>query len=131
MLTGRNFHESFMNSSKMSLDEIVEGLYIGDANDAIRLLEEAKATGARDPDGVAVIVNVADRVFYSPFNDHFELMMFPIDDHGRTDLNNKIHEIVVFIQTAMNRGDKVLVHCHAGVNRSAIACTASVEKFSP
>jgi len=53
-------------------------------------------------------------------------LRFNISDHPSADedLSMNIHKIIEFMETHINKEENILIHCHAGVSRSAtvLAC---------
>lgn len=53
----------------------------------------------------------------------------PGEDHERFNLSQYFHESVEFIKEVVNRGFNVLVHCMAGISRSAALVLAYLMKY--
>jgi hypothetical protein len=96
--------------------EIVEGIWLGDATDAMdtETLTEKK---------VSCVVNCAEKHTltcgeYYPFG--WNYLGLGCDDHASYDiLGNHLSEFCEFMDKCVGEKKKVLVHCAAGINRSA------------
>jgi protein tyrosine/serine phosphatase len=109
-----------INHYIVSADEILPGLWLG--NEATSQNEEFMKKH-----NIAVIVN-ASRDIPSKFLGNIYYIRVPVDDPGYVrgdDKNVKIMRkslplVLEIIKRALLRGINVLVHCHAGAQRSAI-----------
>lgn len=96
--------------------EIVEGIWLGDASDAMDIdtLKEQ---------GIDSVVNCAEKHTltceeYYPFG--WRYLGLECDDSAKYDiLGNHLDEFVAFMDECVVNKKKVLVHCVAGINRSA------------
>jgi dual specificity MAP kinase phosphatase len=100
-----------------NVDQITDQLYVGgfiDVHDWAALYEV----------GVTVDVNLQaereDRFGAFPPDGYLRL---PTLDHGVPD-PEALERGVAYVQEALRAGRKVLIHCHAGMGRSALLCTA-------
>jgi dual specificity phosphatase 12 len=95
--------------------EIVKGLYLG----GIESAENLKALKKR---GITHILNLCGSKVLYPLE--FEYLVFQeITDCPYQDLLSYFPPCLKFIQTAIDNGGTILVHCRAGVSRSAaIVC---------
>lgn len=48
----------------------------------------------------------------------------PVEDSGNADISSWFHEAIEYIDQVKSSGGKVLIHCHAGISRSATICLA-------
>ncbi|KAF8609804.1 hypothetical protein BDV93DRAFT_518559 [Ceratobasidium sp. AG-I] len=99
----------------MSMDEIIENLWVGDfgAATSIELLEEA---------GVKYVVScMRGKVrVHETMRKH----QIPLDDTEEQDVLAYLPATIAFIQNALVSGDGVLIHCMAGMSRSATIAAA-------
>lgn len=112
-------HDPSIDSAVLS--EIMPCLYIGNERDAsdLDLLRHH---------GIDHILNVTSQL---PL--HFEgkginYLRLPALDNGSQNLQQYFHNALQFIEEADKKGGKVLVHCQAGVSRSATVAIAYVMK---
>jgi protein-tyrosine phosphatase len=116
------------NYSLISADEILPGLWLG--NRAVSQSEEFMRQN-----NISVIVN-ATKDIPSKFLGRRFYMRIPVDDPGALSPAHMPHNddikymkavmplVVDFILRARSQGKNVLVHCHAGAQRSAIIVAA-------
>jgi hypothetical protein len=53
----------------------------------------------------------------------------PMCDFGSTELPSMIHDATAFLEQVRQSGDKVLVHCEFGINRSTTSVVAYLVRF--
>ena len=100
--------EYFMGDDKLT--KVIDGLYIGDINDASNLQKLKN-------ENIKYIVNVtADIPIY--FQKEFNYLRIPIDDHCSANISQYIQPAVDYIDLNIQKGN-VFVHCYAGISRSA------------
>ncbi|XP_071502133.1 dual specificity protein phosphatase 1-B-like [Diadema antillarum] len=94
-------------------------LYLGSNFHASRLsvLEEH---------GITAVLNVSRLPNYFPTC--FRYMQIPVDDSTDADLLPWFEEATNFIESVQRNNGRVLVHCHAGISRSATICLAYLMK---
>ncbi|RDB30141.1 Tyrosine-protein phosphatase yvh1 [Hypsizygus marmoreus] len=99
----------------MSMDEVTPGLWIGDLPSALDV-EELKAHG------IYSILSAmrGGLTIKETFNRHQVLL----DDTEDADILRHLLPSIHFIQAELDKGRGVLVHCHAGVSRSATVVAA-------
>lgn len=73
--------------------------------------------------GITAILNVS-KTCPSAFTNNYEYMNIAIDDNARENISSHFDDAINFIEDVNSRGGKVLVHCRAGVSRSATICIA-------
>ena len=102
-----------------NVNQITDQLFVGgfiDRHDWSRLFAQ----------GITVDVNLQaerqDRFIYSAQHPEAYLWL-PTMDHSAPDLR-ALHAGVAFVQAALRQEQKVLIHCHAGMGRSALLCCA-------
>lgn len=95
---------------------ILPYLYLGSAN-------HASQKELLDKIGITAILNVS-KTLPSAFSNCYEYMTIAIDDNERENISSHFDSAINFIEDVSSRGGKVLVHCRAGVSRSATICIA-------
>ncbi|XP_064603182.1 dual specificity protein phosphatase 2-like [Liolophura sinensis] len=98
--------------------EVMSYLYLGDSRHA------AQKSVLKNL-GVTAIVNVS-KTLVNHFPEDFVYKTIPVDDKTDTELAPWFNETISFIDEQRERGGKVLVHCQAGVSRSATICMAYI-----
>ncbi|KAJ1348516.1 hypothetical protein KIN20_003830 [Parelaphostrongylus tenuis] len=95
----------------LQLAEVCKGVYLG-SQDVASELAILKA------EGITHILNCATGVpdFYPSKFKYYHLEVL---DLPSTDLMAKFHEVYKFMANCVDDGGKVLVHCNAGISRSA------------
>ncbi|KAJ1310975.1 hypothetical protein OPQ81_009484 [Rhizoctonia solani] len=99
----------------MSMDEVIENLWVGDfgAATSIELLEMA---------GVKYVVScMRGKVRVHETMRRYQI---PLDDTEEQDVLAYLPATIAFIQKALASGDGVLIHCMAGMSRSATIAAA-------
>ncbi|XP_062606791.1 dual specificity protein phosphatase 4-like [Saccostrea cucullata] len=96
--------------------EILPFLYLGNFQDAsnLELLHRL---------GITSLMNVSTKC-KNLFEQDFNYMNIPVDDNPNADLAAWFPQSNAFIDTVRESHGKVLVHCQAGVSRSATICLA-------
>lgn len=99
--------------------QLLPHLYLGSQYHASRLslLEEH---------GITAVLNVSRLPNYFPTC--FRYMQIPVDDNTDADLLPWFEEATNFIESIQRCQGRVLVHCHAGISRSATICLAYLMK---
>ena len=104
---------SFLKFTGFGMQEIIPNLFLSGqdvTNNRALLIDSNKITH---------ILNLASNVENS-FEKEIIYKVFRIEDSLRQDLLECIHESILFIDGALkNKENRVLVHCNAGVSRSA------------
>lgn len=96
--------------------QILPYLYLGSAN-------HASQQELLDKLGITAILNVS-KTIPSAFTHSYEYMNIAIEDNARENISSHFDEAINFIEDVNTRGGRVLVHCHAGISRSATICIA-------
>lgn len=73
--------------------------------------------------GITAIVNVS-RNIPNFFEEAFHYKSIPVDDTYTADIGRWFEEAAAFIDSVKNSKGRVLVHCQAGISRSATICLA-------
>lgn len=73
--------------------------------------------------GMTAVINVS-RSCNNYFPDEFRYLTIPVEDSQYADLSSWFQKAITFIDQEKHLGGRVLVHCHAGVSRSATVCLA-------
>jgi len=92
------------------LDEILEWLYLGNAYQAA---DQELLQGL----GITCILNLVGGRFPEEY-DPDQFLMYPLSDYGADNLERRLKPCFKFLSNVKKRGEKVLVHCAMGVNRS-------------
>jgi len=95
---------------------ILSYLYLGSAN-------HASQQELLDKLGITAILNVS-KTIPSAFTHSYEYMNIAIEDNARENISSHFDDAINFIEDINTRGGRVLVHCHAGISRSATICIA-------
>ena len=96
---------------------ILPNLLLGDVNDAFMAVR-----GSTRPQVNAILTMAAELPLHKQFMglQHFlDYKYIPMDDSPSQDLLSNLPEALDFIQTQLEQGHTVLVHCAAGISRSA------------
>lgn len=96
--------------------EILPGLFLGDS------LHSAQQANLREL-GITCLLNVSTTC-KNLFEQDFDYMNIPVNDNDSANISSWFNEAITFIDNARDNDGKVLVHCHAGVSRSATVCIA-------
>jgi len=115
--------EREMSMAYWGANEVLPGIFLGGARDA-RNLEAMKQRG------VTHILNVADDVQnFHP--DHFTYLRLEVRDYGMDQGISRVFDKgLEFVREAVRDNGKVLVHCMAGINRSATMSIYCVMNFN-
>mmetsp|Transcript_9312 Transcript_9312/g.6683 ORF Transcript_9312/g.6683 Transcript_9312/m.6683 type:complete len:123 (+) Transcript_9312:10-378(+) len=102
------------------MDRIQDNLFLGDAMAAnsSKILENA---------GITHILNVTD-IVPCKFPKRFQYKQIRVPDAEKTDLRRRFEDCFNFIYSGTKDNNKVLVHCYAGMSRSATIVIAFIMK---
>ncbi|OWF40203.1 dual specificity protein phosphatase 4-like [Mizuhopecten yessoensis] len=75
--------------------------------------------------GITAILNVSNNC-RNHFDADFRYKNIPVDDNPLVDLSTWFMEAITFIDEVKRHGGKTLVHCQAGISRSATICLAYI-----
>ena len=100
--------------------EILEYLFLGSE-------EHSANEKVLTDNGIKLILNVATGC-KNYFEDKFVYKNLSILDNCESDIIEIFNEAISFINAARVNGEKVLVHCQAGISRSATICAAYLMK---
>jgi len=95
---------------------ILPHLYLGSAH-------HASQKELIDRLGITAVLNVS-KTCPSAFLSDYQYMQINIDDNARENISSHFDDAIAFIERIHAQGGKVLVHCRAGVSRSATICIA-------
>lgn len=93
-------------------NHVIDGLYIGNFQSATKLgvlVDKYKISH----------IIVCGKALKCHFPDDFKYLMISIDDSHDQDIHQYFESTNAFIKLGTENNGKVLVHCHAGVSRSA------------
>ena len=104
------------------MSEIIDGLYIGSFADAKskKFLQQSRITHVLS---AAWELNPA-------FPGQYEYLHIKMSDKPTFDLNLHLDCALEFIQNALNNDGRVLVHCYAGISRSASIVVAYLIRYN-
>ena len=100
--------------------EILDYLYLGSE-------EHSANEKVLTDNGITLILNVANGC-KNHFENKFVYKNLAILDNCQTDISEIFDEAIAFIEAAHLNQEKVLVHCQAGISRSATICVAYLMK---
>lgn len=73
--------------------------------------------------GITHVINVASRVCRCPFVEKIKYLAIGLEDSCEVDIQSYFYECINFIEQALARSGRVLIHCVEGVSRS---CTVTI-----
>ncbi|KDQ58506.1 hypothetical protein JAAARDRAFT_34319 [Jaapia argillacea MUCL 33604] len=97
------------------MDEIIPGLWVGDMRSALDV-ENLRANNIR-----SIVSAMRGRISINPT---FLRYQINLDDDEATDILVHLVPAISFIQTERDKGRGVLIHCQAGISRSATIAAA-------
>lgn len=102
-----------------TVTQVLPYLYLGNARDAqdIALLQTL---------GIRKVLNVTSRAVMYHTTSNIICKTLPALDDGHQNLRQYFHEAIEFIDCCRTNGDRVLVHCQAGISRSATIVIAYI-----
>lgn len=103
--------------------QILPFLYLGNERDAANLQRLNDL-------GITYVLNVTSHIPLHFEKNGIKYKRIPASDSGQQNLRQYFEEAGVFIDEARERGAKVLVHCQAGVSRSATITIAFLLRHS-
>ena len=111
LVSGKSF-ESFFHDSGIPMHLIEEGLHLGSLNAGqnLELLRQ---------NNVTKVLAFLDTFRYVPKFEGIEYVQIELPDSDGADLLQHLPKAIEFISNAQKNGENVLVHCAAGVSRSA------------
>ncbi|XP_063309351.1 dual specificity protein phosphatase 4 [Pelobates fuscus] len=96
--------------------EILPFLYLGSAYHAAR-------RDMLDALGITALLNVSSDC-PNHFEGHFQYKCIPVEDNHKADISSWFIEAIDYIDSIKDNNGRVLVHCQAGISRSATICLA-------
>ncbi|KAL8202821.1 UNVERIFIED_CONTAM: Dual specificity protein phosphatase 4 [Gekko kuhli] len=96
--------------------EILPFLYLGSAHHAAR-------RDMLDALGITALLNVSSDC-PNHFEGYFQYKCIPVEDNHKTDISSWFMEAIGYIDSVKACHGRVLVHCQAGISRSATICLA-------
>ena len=100
--------------------EILDYMYLGSE-------EHSANEKVLKSNGITLILNVATGC-KNHFENKFVYKNLAILDNCESEISDNFEEAFAFIEAAKKNGEKVLVHCQAGISRSATICAAYLMK---
>jgi dual specificity MAP kinase phosphatase len=103
---------------RYEISEILPGLYLSGEEGATdkKVLNEK---------GIEIIINMTDHIPFK-YEGEFTYHRFPLLDQGTNDIKKYFDPTFYIIDKALSEGKKVLVHCQAGISRSATIVIAYI-----
>ncbi|KAI1287998.1 Dual specificity protein phosphatase 1-B [Halotydeus destructor] len=98
--------------------EILPHLYLGSES-------HASSQDTLERLGITALLNVS-HTCPNHFEQLFTYKSIPVEDTCLENISAHFHEAIDFIEKIEKNGGKVLVHCHAGISRSATICIAYI-----
>lgn len=96
--------------------EILPFLYLGSAYHAAR-------RDMLDALGITALLNVSSDC-PNHFEGHYQYKCIPVEDNHKADISSWFMEAIEYIDAVKDCRGRVLVHCQAGISRSATICLA-------
>ncbi|KAM8939691.1 dual specificity protein phosphatase 4 isoform 3-T3 [Pelodytes ibericus] len=96
--------------------EILPFLYLGSAYHAAR-------RDMLDALGITALLNVSSDC-PNHFEGHYQYKCIPVEDNHKADISSWFMEAIEYIDSVKDNNGRVLVHCQAGISRSATICLA-------
>ncbi|XP_038660426.1 dual specificity protein phosphatase 4 [Scyliorhinus canicula] len=96
--------------------EILPFLYLGSAY-------HASKKDTLDAMGITALLNVSSNC-PNHFEDHYQYKCIPVEDNQKTDISFWFIEAIEYIDSVKKVDGRILVHCQAGISRSATICLA-------
>ncbi|KAM9330001.1 dual specificity protein phosphatase 4 [Gastrophryne carolinensis] len=96
--------------------DILPFLYLGSAYHAAR-------RDMLDTLGITALLNVSSDC-PNHFEGHFQYKSIPVEDNHKADISSWFMEAIEYIDSVKDNHGRVLVHCQAGISRSATICLA-------
>ncbi|KAJ3604953.1 hypothetical protein NHX12_027004 [Muraenolepis orangiensis] len=100
--------------------EILPFLYLGSALHASR-------REVLDTVGISALLNVSSDC-PNHFEGDYQYKSIPVEDNHKEDISSWFLEAIEFIDSVRDSSGRVLVHCQAGISRSATICLAYLMK---
>lgn len=110
---------TFIGASKPA--EIIPFLYLGNERDSADITMLRKL-------GVTKVLNVS-RNCANHFPEYFEYLHVPVEDRVYADISQHFGKALQFIEHARGEGCSILVHCRAGISRSATVIMAYLIQY--
>ncbi|VDM57797.1 unnamed protein product [Angiostrongylus costaricensis] len=107
----------FRNRLGTEMDEIIPNLYLGSLRDAVDIVQLKK-------NRIQSIVSVHDLLAQHPAHEHLKVLRIQLSDCSSVDISAHFSTTNEFIHSARLKQTAVLVHCLAGVSRSATVVAA-------
>ncbi|XP_062410480.1 dual specificity protein phosphatase 4 [Sardina pilchardus] len=96
--------------------EILPFLFLGSAL-------HASKKDMLDGMGISALLNVSSNC-PNHFEGIYQYKCIPVEDNHKEDISSWFIEAIEFIDSVKDSNGRVLVHCHAGISRSATICLA-------
>ncbi|KAJ8393965.1 hypothetical protein AAFF_G00054980 [Aldrovandia affinis] len=100
--------------------EILPFLFLGSAH-------HASKRDMLDGMGISALLNVSSNC-PNHFEGTYQYKCIPVEDNHKEDISSWFSEAIEFIDSVKDSNGRVLVHCQAGISRSATICLAYLMK---
>jgi len=114
------FSQPLTPDCRYEISEIIPGLFLGGE-------EAAKNKNKLQELGIRTIINMTDNIsnFYES---DFTYYRFPLTDQPNSDIKKYFEDTYKIISSVIENKEKILIHCYAGISRSATIVIAYLMK---
>ena len=105
-----NNFKYYNGSESFNAHEVYDGIYVGDLSSSLNKY-------ALKGNGIKHVLSVLNGCAEN-YPDDFTYNIIHVNDDDWIDISNHFEECIAFIDKAITRNEKILVHCSRGVSRS-------------